>query len=81
MYRCAQCGGARVQQLVKAWYDLNEDRLAELDELADVEDPGSTWCDDCEDHTDIVAPDAAGPRGGPPTNLVSGSQSRMRPRA
>lgn len=58
-FKCGTCGSARVQ--VSVWVRPNEpDATPE----AVFDDGQSEWCDDCDDHCDVVeVPDDSSKKG------------------
>ncbi len=64
MTTCKACGGRNVERYVTAWVDANawdsgepNAEKTEWDEEANLYS-ATTWCRDCEDHTELVRSDA-----------------------
>jgi hypothetical protein len=53
-YRCTNCGSTNVQKM--AWVRPNED-FKFLDFCSDDDEDGDNWCDDCEEHCDLLPED------------------------
>jgi hypothetical protein len=53
-YRCADCGSINVQKM--AWVRPNED-FKFLDFCSEDDEEGDNWCDDCEEHCDLIPED------------------------
>lgn len=49
VYRCRECGGANVQHAM--WVCLNTDKTR--DAFGSWCHGDNSWCDDCDDHTEI----------------------------
>ena len=49
---CEECGGTDIQ--IKAWVDAN---TLEYQEGCDLGDEDDNWCEDCEEHTNIMHKD------------------------
>jgi hypothetical protein len=52
--RCANCGSTHVQRM--AWVRPNENNKC-VDFCSDDDEDGDNWCDDCEEHSDLIPED------------------------
>lgn len=50
LFVCSKCGSQHVQ--VKQWVYLNKPEIPDLSWLSG--DPDDCWCENCEDHHDII---------------------------